>query len=167
MKYAFLIILLASCSQPPKVVGIVDGDGLKILENNVVTNIRLSDIDCPERHQPFGERARQTTADLAFGKTVSVKYKGKSYNRLVAEVTLPDGRSLNRELVAQGYAWWYPAYSKDKSYKQLEQNARENHLGLWADKHPVPPWEWRKNEKEKHREKRKSKLETRIPAASR
>jgi hypothetical protein len=27
----------------------------------------------------------------------------------------------------------------------LEKEAREAKKGLWADPHPVPPWEWRKH----------------------
>jgi len=26
----------------------------------------------------------------------------------------------------------------------MEVAARRERLGLWADAHPVPPWEWRK-----------------------
>ena len=29
----------------------------------------------------------------------------------------------------------------------LERDARAAHRGLWADKAPVPPWEWRASEK--------------------
>jgi endonuclease YncB( thermonuclease family) len=29
------------------------------------------------------------------------------YKRTVAEIILPDGRNLNRELVRAGLAWWY------------------------------------------------------------
>jgi hypothetical protein len=55
----------------------------------------------------------------------------------------PDGRSLNRELVREGYAWWYKQYSKDASLGVLEGEARAAKRGLWADQNPVPPWEWR------------------------
>lgn len=33
------------------------------------------------------------------------------YGRTVGEVVLPDGRSLNQEVVRAGYAWWYRQYS--------------------------------------------------------
>jgi micrococcal nuclease len=29
-------------------------------------------------------------------------------------------------------------------WDELQQEARENRIGLWVDKHPVPPWEWRR-----------------------
>jgi hypothetical protein len=66
------------------------------------------------------------------------------YGRLVAEVTLPDGRVLNEELVRQGWAWWYRRYAPDNAtLATLESEAREARRGLWADQKPMAPWEWR------------------------
>ncbi|MBE0576394.1 MAG: thermonuclease family protein [Desulfuromonadales bacterium] len=57
---------------------------------------------------------------------------------------LPDGSNLNKQIVEAGYAWQYKKYSKDPKYGDLEAEARAEKLGLWQDKEPVPPWEWRK-----------------------
>lgn len=35
----------------------------------------------------------------------------------------------------------------------MNEDARDKKLGLWADPHPMPPWDWRKNEKEKRSKK--------------
>jgi endonuclease YncB( thermonuclease family) len=60
-------------------------------------------------------------------------------------VLLPDGRSLNHELVGAGLAWWYRRYAPgDLDLERLESEAREAKRGLWADAEPVPPWEWRR-----------------------
>ena len=67
-----------------------------------------------------------------------------AYYEMVADVMLPDGRSLNRELVAAGLAWWYRRYSSDQSIGALEQGARNAHRGLWSEDNPTPPWDWRK-----------------------
>lgn len=48
-----------------KVVGITDGDTLRVLHDGAAERIRLSGIDCPESKQAFGTRAKQFTADLA------------------------------------------------------------------------------------------------------
>jgi len=67
------------------------------------------------------------------------------YGRTVGEVVLPDGRSLNRELVRAGLAWWYQHYAPhDQDLERLEQQARAARRDLWADKDPVAPWEWRR-----------------------
>ncbi len=101
--------------------------------------------DCPEKRQAFGNRAKQFTSKLVFGKTVTVQVLGRDrYGRTVGVVLLPDGRSLNHELVRAGLAWWYRRYAPDdETLAQLERDARGAERGLWADAEPVPPWEWR------------------------
>jgi len=34
-------------------------------------------------------------------------------------------------------------YLRDRSLLDLEHDARQRRLGLWADAHPVAPWVWR------------------------
>jgi endonuclease YncB( thermonuclease family) len=46
--------------------------------------------------------------------------------------------------VRLGLAWVYVRYAKDQSLYQLEAGAREQRRGLWADKAPVAPWDWRR-----------------------
>ncbi len=55
-------------------------------------------------------------------------------------VLLPDGRSLNHELVRAGLAWMYRRYINDQSLSDLEEEARVARRGLWATLNPVPPW---------------------------
>jgi endonuclease YncB( thermonuclease family) len=51
--------------------------------------------------------AEQFTSDLAFQRDVTVVvHTTDRYGRLVGEVLLPDGRSLNQELVKASMAWW-------------------------------------------------------------
>lgn len=41
-------------------------------------------------------------------------------------------------------------YSKEEvRLKALEAMAKEKKIGLWRDKNPVPPWEFRKRKREK------------------
>ncbi len=127
-----------------KVVGVSDGDTITVLHNGKGERIRLHGIDCPEKRQAFGNRAKQFTSNLVFAKTVTVQAVDRDrYGRTVAEVLLPDGRSLNRELVRAGLAWMYRRYSNDQSLSDLEEEARVARRGLWVDANPIPPWEWR------------------------
>lgn len=129
-----------------KVVGITDGDTIRVMHNGAAERIRLWGIDCPESKQPFGTRAKQFTGDLAFGQTVKVVVRDVDrYKRTVAEIILPDGRNLNREIMRAGFAWWYEAYAKhDATLPVLEKDARAARRGLWADPRPMAPWEWRR-----------------------
>jgi endonuclease YncB( thermonuclease family) len=128
------------------VVGLSDGDTLDVLRDGKAVRIRLHGIDTPEKAQAFGTRARQFSSDLAFQQTVTVRVQDTDrYGRLVGEVLLPDGRSLNQELVRAGLAWWSRQYAPhDTTLAQLEAEARAAKRGLWADAAPVPPWAWRK-----------------------
>lgn len=129
-----------------KVVGISDGDTLSVLREGKAVKVRLHGVDTPEKAQAFGTQARKVTSDLAFQQTVTVAIRNTDrYGRLVGEVLLPDGRSLNQELVKAGMAWWYRQYAPhDTTLAQLEAEARTAKRGLWSDPVPVPPWEWRK-----------------------
>jgi endonuclease YncB( thermonuclease family) len=121
-----------------------DGDSLVVMRGGVGIEVRLDGIDSPELAQAFGKKAKSFTSGLVFGRAVRLVGKGKDrYGRELAEVFLPDGRSLNRELVAAGYAWWYRKYSTDSNLEALEQTARKARRGLWADPDPVPPWDFR------------------------
>ena len=132
-----------------RVVGISDGDTIKVLHNGKAEKIRLYGIDCPEKGQAFGTRAKQFTSELVFGKNVTIKDHGlDKYGRTVGDVILPDGRVLNRELVAAGLAWWYRRYAPhDGTLERLEEEARAKQRGLWADPNRVSPWCYRKRQK--------------------
>lgn len=127
-----------------RVVKIADGDTLTIVIDGEQEKIRLSDIDTPERKQPYGTRAKQALSDLTFGKTITVSTTTRDrYGRVIGHITA-DGIDVNAELVRLGYAWVYRRYSDDPELLRLEQFARTQKLGLWADSNPIPPWEWRR-----------------------
>ena len=131
-----------------RVVGVSDGDTIIVLRERHPEKIRLQGIDAPEKGQPFGERAKQFASRLTFDREVTVRVNGRDrYRRTIAEIVLPDGRSLNQELVRAGYAWWYRRYANDSVLANLELQARADRAGLWAGPNPVPPWEWRKIER--------------------
>ncbi|MBO6185719.1 MAG: thermonuclease family protein [Chryseobacterium sp.] len=142
-------IILFSQNKSYKVIGVKDGDTVEILMDGKPQVVRLSHIDCPEKKQPFGNNAKQFASDLCFGKKVklSTGWKKDRNKRLLAEIILSNGKNLNKELVKNGFAWHYKKYSKDNSYDDLEKQARKQKLGLWTDKSPTAPWEWRKSRK--------------------
>lgn len=128
-----------------KVVRTMDGDTIEVLHNQRPERVRLHGIDCPEKGQVFGNKAKQATSELVYGKQVTLQSHGKDkYKRTIADVILPDGLNVNQELVKEGWCWWYRKYAPgDTLLEGLETVAREGKKGLWADPQPVPPWEWR------------------------
>jgi micrococcal nuclease len=127
------------------VVGVTDGDTITVTHRGKPQVIRLFGIDCPEMGQNFGTRAKRFTSDMAFRKIVRVVRIGEtSYGRPVAWVFVK-GKSLNKELIRAGLAWWYRRYAPHESeLEQLEAVARENRTGLWSQPNPTPPWEFRR-----------------------
>ena len=141
------VLVVASTIYEGKVVKIADDDTLTLLVDSKQHRIRLSDIDTPERKQPFGTRAKQALSQLAFGKQARVvEVTVDRYGRIVGRVYV-DGLDVNRELVAQGHAWVYRKYSDHAELLELEAQAKEKGLGLWASPNPIPPWEWRRSHK--------------------
>lgn len=130
-----------------RVIAVGDGDTIEVMRGRAAVRVRLHGVDCPELGQAFGRRARQRTAELAMGREVRVAVVERDrFGRVVAEVFLPGGESLNRTLVAEGLAWWYRDYApRDVELRLLEEKAREARRGLWADARPAPPWIWRRN----------------------
>lgn len=113
------------------------------------TRLRLTEIDTPERAQPWGTRARQALADKVFRRQVRILPEGYDrYDRLLGKIYL-DGRDINREMVREGHAWAYRRYLTDQSLLEDERHARQAGAGLWSlplAQH-VPPWEWRRGER--------------------
>lgn len=149
-----LALALPVAAEPSQYSGLVtavaDGDTITVLNQaKQQVKIRLYGIDSPESGQAFGARAKQATADAVFGKHVAVQpIDVDRYGRTVAVVLMPGGRSLSEHLVREGMAWVYSRYCKEENIcgplRRLEKTAREEQRGLWADKEPVAPWEWRK-----------------------
>ncbi|KAA9340536.1 thermonuclease family protein [Adhaeribacter soli] len=152
--FLLLVLLTLACGEKPKegfkVIGVKDGDTVELLMDNKPVTVRLYGVDCPEKKQDFGTQARKFTSDLAYGKFVRLEQKGTDrYGRTIGEIFLPDGKSLNKELVANGYAWYYRAYANDPQLGYLENDARRLERGLWSQPNPVAPWDFRKNKREK------------------
>lgn len=137
-------------SFPAYVIRVADGDTITVSDAyDQQHRIRFAEIDAPESpDQPYYDKATQYVIDRVAQRPVTIVVKDKDrYGRIVGEIILPDGNSLNRELVAQGFAWWYRQYSHDETIGVLEAQARTARRGLWADPSPVPPWEWRKGQR--------------------
>jgi len=146
--YSLIIASSFATTFTGKVVRVLDGDTIEVLVNKKPVRIRLAEIDCPEKNQPFGQAAKKYVLKIAAQKMVLVESKSKDrYGRTIGEVFLPNGDSLNRLLIREGYAWHYKKYSKDESLAALENQARKNKIGLWQDSNPTPPWSWRRGKK--------------------
>jgi micrococcal nuclease len=136
------------------VVGVSDGDTLTARCHSStdapvqMLKVRLAEVDAPEQHQPFGTRSRENLASICFRQSAEVRPIAATggldrYGRTVAHVRCK-GIDVNTEQVRAGMAWVFDRYATDRRLYALQDAARTAHRGLWADAHPVAPWEWRK-----------------------
>ena len=122
-----------------------DGDTIIVLHDGSDEHIRFNGIDAPEKTQAYGKKAKQFTLNATLGKEVTIIEHGTDkYGRTIGDVVLPDGSNLNRTLLKEGLAWWFWKHSQDKSLRDLEDEARDQKVGLWRDRNPIPPWVFRK-----------------------
>lgn len=156
MKIAPLLVLLFALSAQAatlegRIVGITDGDTVTLLDHSQVQHkIRLAGIDAPEKHQNFGNRAKESLSELVYDKVVTVETDKKDrYGRDVGKVLI-QGVDASLAQVQRGFAWHYKAYQREQSandrklYDFAENDARNGQRGLWRDPYPVAPWEFRR-----------------------
>ena len=165
-QYFFLALLLMACMSCNQrmsrgqydysvlVVGITDGDTFKgLTQDKKEIRFRIYGIDAPERKQAFSNRSKQYLSDLICDKRVGIKVQKKSdgYGRPVVWVYTPDGKDVSAEMIRAGMAWHFKRYDDSESYSGLEQSARNKQIGLWQDKNPIAPWDFRKSKKKKRK----------------
>ena len=128
-----------------KVTSVFDGDTITVVTpGKTQYKIRLEGIDAPEAKQPYGDKAKKALSDKVLNKEVTVTWtKLDQYQRLLANITV-GSQWINKEMVAEGWAWHYKQYSKDQRLEAAEARAKATRRGLWANRNPVAPWDWRK-----------------------
>lgn len=131
-----------------KCVGVHDGDTITVLTSRKhEVKVRLEGIDAPELGQAFGKNSKQGLSNLVYGKILRVVVSSTDdYGRKIGNIYVGDVWA-NLEQVAAGMAWQYTHYNHDPKLKKAEIHARSEHLGLWQDKNPVPPWDYRHHKK--------------------
>ena len=132
-----------------KVVSVHDGDTLTVLVDGRQVKVRLQGIDSPELGQAYGQAAKRRLSDLAFGQAAEIEVSGKDrWSRTLGTVSV-NGERLAETMISDGLAWHYRRYSDDEQLAAAERAAKAARRGLWSDKAPVPPWEWRAAEKDR------------------
>jgi micrococcal nuclease len=150
------------------VVSASDGNHITVNNDGTEISVRLSCIDAPvitkirrnepwlsKPGQPFAGRAFMALSNKVLHKQVRLEIlKMDNHQRAVAVVVL-DGRNVNLEMVAEGWAWAKRDCRKhpgDSKYMAAEEQARVKRVGLWSQDSPQPPWEFRKTRKIENRD---------------
>ena len=127
-----------------KVEKIIDGDTVYGLLDGKTYKIRLSEIDAPERSQPFGRQSKVYLRNLLEkGHFDAHINEQDQYGRYLARL-YSNGIDINRAMVAGGMAWVYDLYVIDTTLYKDQIEAQKKKKGLWSKRQPAPPWEWRR-----------------------
>lgn len=146
---AVLTWLLAGTAAPAeaqRVRQVIDGDTITVSGVGVV---RLIGVDAPEKtgsyrqSEPFGDAATRCLKSLVEGQVVRLEYDGPrkdKFNRTLAYVVLPDGRTANEEVIRAGFAETYRRFDfvKKPQFQAAEREAKAAKRGMWATRRPVP-----------------------------
>ena len=161
---------------PGKVEKVIDGDTLRLADETdskgrvhtgAVLGIR--GIAAPALDQPFGKQAHERLKELIEGKAIirNGPTAGAYRERNAWFFRTEKGESLALLMISEGLAWVAEPELEDthrkptdvkkvvpetEAWLKAEREAREAKRGLWADKDPVRPWEWRAKVKEKKKE---------------
>jgi len=131
------------------VVGVHDGDTLSARcttpEGLQAIKVRVAEIDAPELRQPFGNRSRASLGALCMMAQATLHPQTRDrYGRLVARVECR-GQDASEHQVRSGMAWVFDRYVTDRGLYAEQEKAQGQGKGLWADRHPTPPWQWRRD----------------------
>jgi len=127
-----------------KVVAVMDGDTIMVLQGEKPVKVRLAEIDAPEKAQPYGLASQQSLAGMVKGKKIQVKSRAiDDYGRMVAMLSF-EGLNVNHEQVRRGMAWEYSRFHNNRAVMALQHEAQLAKRGLWAGDEIIEPSQWRK-----------------------
>lgn len=127
----------------------IDGDTARFVIKDEVKTVRFLSINTPEiTHddvlgEPFGEEASIFTCNmLTNASSIKLQYDSKSdkedkYGRVLAWVFV-DNDLLQEKLVSEGLAevkYVYNDYKYSAHLKEVEEDAKNKELGIWATTH--------------------------------
>jgi len=130
-----------------RVTEVSEGDLLTVSAENRTEKIRLYGIACPVKGQVFHEKARFLSNFLSYQKYAEITNVFRDANGIANALVKVEGANdhLNQQLIAHGMAWVNPAMcnlSQCLEWREVENLAKKNRIGLWTDLLPIPPWEW-------------------------
>ncbi len=120
----------------------VAGDTWRLITPEGSRCVRLLGIDCPEPDQPQWLAARIEATRLAETASLQVIVEGIAQDHCLTGRILSGQKDFGLALVEAGFAWFNgDTFDGSETYAAAQQAARDQKLGIWADEHPVPPWE--------------------------
>jgi micrococcal nuclease len=146
-----LLIALAGCSETAgtestaRVVRVVDGDTIRVVQQGREEPVRYIGVDTPETVKPgspvecFGKAASRANRRLVEGERVrlveDIEARDRYGRRLAYVYRASDGLFVNAELVRRGFATALtvpPNVAHADEFADLARRARRDQRGLWS-----------------------------------
>ena len=144
------------------VVGLSEGDQITVNSFGTEIKVRLYGIAAPQTAkvdkfsgwskagQPYAEEAFRALSIKVLHQQVKVEIRNTLVSKddtkqLALAVVYLDGRNINLEMVADGWAWAYKKLASKEDfgkYQAAEKQARARRTGLWMQGIPQAPWEF-------------------------
>lgn len=148
------------CAPTPKtltgvVTRVADGDTFTLqTRNGDRYKVRCQAVDAPELAQEFGEESRSVYNKLVCRKTVRVEVdKTDKYGRIVGRIWCEDSATgtwfdVEEVMLKRGMVWHYSRYNDEEKLIRAQAEAQRNRVGVWAQRNPQKPEEWRIQKRE-------------------
>ena len=157
MKTILLLIFIAiqayAITPNATVMRVIDGDTIVVKTNqSQKQKIRLWGIDAPEMRQKSGPKSGRFLTTLLTDQRVYIDVVSTDkYGRLVANVYDSNGVYINEEMIRIGLAWVYSHFVNDSkpNWYELQAKAKQQQIGLWRYRNPIPPWDYRQKRRKK------------------
>lgn len=131
------------------VIAVSDGDSLKVrCPQRQELRVRIASMDAPELRQAYGQQSRRQLYQWCYRQQAQITVKGTDrYRRTLAEVRCK-GQDMATLQVRTGLAWVYTPHAyRYPQLATLQEQARASGIGLWRQKRPLPPWDYRRRSK--------------------
>ncbi len=158
-------VLAAQAVTEVKVLKISSGDTLLVDDGVNKVTVRILGIDAPEEGQSVFEEAKKNLSNLVNGKKIILRY---SLHNLKDELGYFPARvfigntDVGLNALKNGFAWYnkkdrfFFEKKDDKENGDAADKAQAAKTGIWQDRKPQKPWEYRERKlKEIERAKKK------------
>lgn len=131
-------------------VRVIDGDTVEVTPlSGQSERVRLLGIDAPESAQEYGTESTTALSQCVSNAIVTIEWTERdTYDRLLGKV-IANNVDCNINQLQKGAAWHYKEYQSSQTpydrieYSNAEIVARLNGRGLWANRYPIKPSDYR------------------------
>jgi endonuclease YncB( thermonuclease family) len=144
------VVPVAVCAElfTGKVTEVHEGDILKVVDAaQTEYKVRIAAIDAPELQQSYGAASRRHLALIVIGMPVTVEWRERDKSGALIAKVLQGSTDVGLLQLREGMAWYAKKDEQTaedrRAYADAEAQARKERVGLWRERRPKAPWDFR------------------------